>query len=350
MAKKHPELYKYSNDEIHNKLFEFTGQERKLQNQILILIQEVMARSIFLDRGYNNMMEYLIKEMKYSESTAARRLSSARILNMVPEAKESLRTGEINMTQLQKASLAIKQVEKTSDVKIVPSERVEMARALIQEIKNKNTRETEIVLEQKLGISLGSTQKETHHKDESVSITLNLSKDQLEKFNQVKQILSHKIPSGHSVEILEHLCDRMIQKSRMFGGQASENKDLNSAVKANKFTSSNSSSNNSSESSPISSSNSISHRPRSENSTYSNNSGHYSRKSISLSIQKQIFQRDKCCQYHDPLTEKKCASRNQLEIDHKTPVWAGGKNDINNLQLLCKNHNYFKYKNEARIK
>ena len=69
---KNPDLYEFSNEQLHFKLIEFTNHERKVQNKILLLIQEIFVRKIYLEKGYGSMVDYLVSEMKYSESTALR--------------------------------------------------------------------------------------------------------------------------------------------------------------------------------------------------------------------------------------------------------------------------------------
>lgn len=54
-----------------------------------------------------------------------------------------------------------------------------------------------------------------------------------------------------------------------------------------------------------------------------------------------------CCEYVDPITKKRCRSTFLLQIDHIKPIWAGGGNELENLQLLCAKHNQLKYKFET---
>ena len=87
------------------------------------------------------------------------------------------------------------------------------------------------------------------------------------------------------------------------------------------------------------------------NSTVNSNSNKTSQpnKTLTTKTKTKLHQRDRCCQYIDPLTKKKCESTYRLEIDHKKPRWAEGDHHENNLQILCKNHNLYKYKIEAGI-
>jgi 5-methylcytosine-specific restriction endonuclease McrA len=60
------------------------------------------------------------------------------------------------------------------------------------------------------------------------------------------------------------------------------------------------------------------------------------RKYISLKIRREVFQKAQyCCQYFNPLTGKKCASRYQLQLDHIQPLACGGTDEILNLRILC---------------
>ncbi len=44
------------------------------------------------------------------------------------------------------------------------------------------------------------------------------------------------------------------------------------------------------------------------------------------------------CTYKNP-DNKTCASRDLVQIDHIQPLALGGKNELNNLRLLCASHN-----------
>ncbi len=64
---------------------------------------------------------------------------------------------------------------------------------------------------------------------------------------------------------------------------------------------------------------------------------------IPAETNRAVHCRDKCCQWVDPVTGRKCGSTFQLQIDHRQPIWAGGTDDISNLQILCAAHNRAKY-------
>ena len=76
--------------------------------------------------------------------------------------------------------------------------------------------------------------------------------------------------------------------------------------------------------------------------------GNHAWKSLTPKRKMQIFAKSSACQFKDHKTQKICGSRFQLEIDHIQPKWAGGLNYSQNLQVLCRAHNQFRYHSETR--
>lgn len=64
----------------------------------------------------------------------------------------------------------------------------------------------------------------------------------------------------------------------------------------------------------------------------------------------QVHQRDQCCQYRDPKTNRQCGTKWNPEVDHVQPRWAGGKNELQNYRLLCASHNKEVYRQQAGIR
>ncbi|MBO9668089.1 MAG: HNH endonuclease, partial [Bdellovibrio sp.] len=74
---------------------------------------------------------------------------------------------------------------------------------------------------------------------------------------------------------------------------------------------------------------------------------HPVRKPLRTSVKKIVLNHDKCCQFKDRKTGKICGSTRFLQVDHRQAVWAGGSNDLQNLQILCSRHNQHKYRQES---
>ena len=72
-----------TNSEISEKFSSLVKTERKITLEILQLINLVEDRKLHLERGFGSLHDWLIKEHKYSESAANRRIQAARVLRSV---------------------------------------------------------------------------------------------------------------------------------------------------------------------------------------------------------------------------------------------------------------------------
>ncbi len=61
--------------------------ERKITLEIIELLEEIDRRKLYLLRGFGSLLEYCVKELKYSESSAYRRISAMRVVHDLPETK-----------------------------------------------------------------------------------------------------------------------------------------------------------------------------------------------------------------------------------------------------------------------
>lgn len=97
------------------------GKERAMTLEILYHLQEIDKRKLYCDLKYGSIYEYCIKTLKFSEGTAQRRISSARLLNEVPSIKNRIKNGELNLTHISSAAIffreqKIKEPERKKEV------------------------------------------------------------------------------------------------------------------------------------------------------------------------------------------------------------------------------------------
>lgn len=108
-------VQRMNNHELELNLKKLVMQERELLHEILLHIQQVEVRRIYLDRAYASIYEYLVKELNYSGSAAMRRIEAARLLKQIPTLSTQIESGDLNLSQIGELSKAFKEKEKQSD-------------------------------------------------------------------------------------------------------------------------------------------------------------------------------------------------------------------------------------------
>src|SRR5262249_20843355 len=138
--------------------------------------------------------------------------------------------------------------------------------------------------------------KKRLQRDESLRVEMTLSKEEAELIKQVKDSISHILPSANIKDGLVHLAKAHIKKT--------ETKVIaKMAVKNRAY--------------------------------------------VPRPVRREVLQEQKCCQWRT--NGEICGSTFQLQTDHRQSLWAGGTSEKANLQLLCAFHNRLKYKQEAGI-
>ncbi len=302
-------LRKLSDDELEFRLKDLIQKERKLLYVILEHIKEVSRRELYLAKAYSSMYEYLTKEMGYSGSSAMRRLEAANLLRDLPSLAENIKDGSVNLSQACELSRAIKDKERISR-KLLP---VEMKEALLMKITSKTTAETQKILAESLGLPLQIQDKKRVQQDESVRLEMTLTKEQFEKLQRSRDELVHVLSQNHKDiswgNVIEVLCEKHLQKvlPRTIAASVTEGvAELSNAVGT------------------------LADRRKSQSKVVS------------------LFE-DRCCQFVDRKTGRKCQSTFALQVDHLIPRWAGGRDESANLQYLCAAHNAYKYRRQAGI-
>ena len=285
-----------SNFELLGRFGKLVRTERKITHLILECIAEIDSRRLYLDKAYPSIYEFMVEEFGYSSSAALRRIESARLLRDVPELAEKIESGAINLSQLSKVQQAVRAVQKLEDRKVDIAEKKE----LLSRIEYTTQQQTEVILCQALSLSVLVEDKQRMHRDESVTLTITFSKEQMDLLNQVQDLIAHAVPEKKWSEVMTYLAQKEIQRR--------------TNVRPNKS------------------------KPFAPGSN-----------ALSVKTKKIVLNKNRCCQYRDPFSGKLCGSTRFLQVDHRHSVWAGGSNEIQNLQILCAEHNRYKYQKESGI-
>lgn len=285
-----------SDQELESRFKILIVRERKILHLILQYTLEIERRKLYLKKAYPTLRDYLVKEIGYSGGSAQRRIDAIRLMNQVPELSSKIEDGKVNLSQIALLTQGIKQKESETQTKIAP----EVKKEILKDLENKNGSESQRLVAQKLDLSFKKPEQRQIQKDESVHLSVTLTKEQYEKYLACQDFLGSTLSQSNKnpnlANVLETLFDQYLYaKKKTQLVTIADSKTLTSAKR------------------------------------------------------KEVFKKFPHCQYKDPVTGRSCQSTFKLEVDHIQPRWAGGNHKMENLTLLCSNHNKFRYKKQALI-
>jgi hypothetical protein len=296
---------KLDNEELLAETKKLVAEEKRLTHTILGYLEETQTRRLFALRGYSSMFEFCMLELGYSESAANRRISAMRLIRDLPEAKKKLQEGAVNLSTLSQLHRFIKIEEKQKKTKLGAKERG----ALLRLIENKSQSACEREFVKLSPAAAGARQSIRPLSEDLTEVTFVASKELMAKLDILRNRMAHKGVSRIS-ELVEALADMALKQGSKSTSAAEVRNDTG--------------------------------RPEETLNSSFRDRQKLAGKSryIPAKIRAHIWRRDEnCCQYADPLTNRKCLSRYGLQIDHIIPFAKGGTADPDNLRLLCRAHN-----------
>lgn len=295
---------KLTDQDLKERLPRLVRHERKLMALVLEHIAEVDRRRLYLDWGFSSLFVYLVQELKYSEASANRRMSAARALHKMPELLQDVEVGSLNLSQISIVQATIRNEEKAKGEKIP----IEQRKEIYESVRSKNQIQTQKILDEKLPVQEPSTPVvEKYKRDDSVEVTLRIPRELFAKLKEVKDLYSHVAPGAGWLQLLDLMANdvkKLRDPKRETRARSVKNSTRRLAVAEVK---------------------------------------------VSRPIRRLVFQRDLGkCQHQHP-DGSKCGSTFQVEVDHIQLRFAGGTDEFDNLQVLCRVHNQEKYRRNAGI-
>lgn len=309
------DLKKSSSDDLNHHLKTLAQQERELLHHIILTVKEIDSRKLYLKMGFSSLFDYLVKHIGYSEGAAQRRIDAARLLRDVPLLAAKIESGEIKLNQVSLIQKTVRQIGQQSTqgerpAKVTAAQKQE----LVNLLSNKNHRDSQTAVAAYFQLPVLQQTVQNSQADESVRLEMTFTKEQFAKLQQAKELLSHTVPTGDLVDLIEYLSEKVIQQKLAPSKQQ--------ALVVSTTTT----------------------QPTAQPTAT------VAVKTLSTAVRKQLFKKQDCCQYTDPKTKNKCGSRWQLQIDHLRPQWADGDHKPENLQVLCAAHNRLRYREQAGIR
>ena len=312
-----------SDGDLMSQIKTMAHEERKLTVQVLELLREVDRRRLFARLGYGSIFEYTVKELGFSESSAARRVNSMRLIRDLPDAAASIESGTLNLSNVSTVQSFLKREEREKGKRYSVQEK----RELLQKMESRSSRECEKILFQISPESARPQEKARVISAHETELRFVASDELMAKIEQLKGLLGHSHPNISLARLVELLADRAldqldpVRKAEKAEASKIKKKDQPetpaSAPKPPQI--------------PI------------------QNPGQKSRKSdssvrfIPAAVKRQVWVRaGGQCSYISPETGRRCESKHRLQVDHMQPIAHGGCSDADNVILMCAVHNQHK--------
>ncbi len=297
------QLRSVSSEILRNKIGELVKKERAITAEVVRHLAEVLRRKLFVEWGYARPVQYLTQELKYSETSAYTRLRAAELLLEVPEVCDKIHSGDLNLSQVLKFNIAVRQEEKVTGARIS----TEHKREVFSEILNSTGAQTERILHKHFQeASFTKPFRVQHKSDGSIELTLNIPKECVANFERVQEVYSHLEASGDWLEIFKLMSEDVLNQRDPLRKKPKASSTQSETVTVVKVP-----------------------------------------KTLTPRLRAEVFRRDHGkCQHRHP-DGSICGSKFQPEVDHITPIFAGGTNELHNLRTLCRSHNHYRYQKGA---
>ncbi|MCB9025305.1 MAG: HNH endonuclease [Bdellovibrionaceae bacterium] len=220
-------------DELLTQTLNLVQKERHLLTQVLHHLKEVERRRLFSDLGYQSLFEYAVKELKYSEGQAGRRIQAMRLLKELPELEKKIESGALSLTNISQAQAYFREVKKstksTKSIEYAKSattktESNKILKAtdkvkILENLENKSTREGQKILLQMLPEIVLPKEKERILSDNHTEIKFVVNQELKNRLTELRSLLGAKGATMNMAELIEYMTKTSIEviKIKKFG-------------------------------------------------------------------------------------------------------------------------------------
>lgn len=267
------------------------AQERRITLELIDHLREVDRRMLHAELGYGSLWEFCTKELGLSEGAAQRRIQAMRLIRDVPEARESLESGRLSLSNAAKVQSFAQAARRLG----TPVEK----REVVRRVENLSQRECEQKLFELAPQALPRERERVVSANER-ELRLVISEELHSKLVRLKELLAHAMPEATTTELLDRLATDALARLerdrtvRVTAAAAVKPKALPSGIRV----------------------------------------------ALPAPMKRAVWTRASGrCEF--AAQGRRCSSRHRLEIDHRTPLARGGSNELANLRLLCREHQVF---------
>ena len=179
--------------------------ERNLTLDVIDLFREIQSRRLHLKRGFSSLHEFCVRELKYSDGAAFRRIKAMKLVEDIPEVIQSLQTGSLNLSTASQLQSAFE--TKAKDQKpMTREEKIE----LVSLVQNQSRREAERMIAKVCPETVRIQEKVRAINEFQVKVELVIGSQLYQKIEKLKALTSHKNKS--LIELFENLVDQELKR------------------------------------------------------------------------------------------------------------------------------------------
>jgi 5-methylcytosine-specific restriction endonuclease McrA len=334
---------------LTRRLGELAGDERNVQVDFLLHLDEFDRRRAYLDANHGSLWDYCLRALHLREGAAGRRIGAMRVLRRFPRLEAALRDGRLcastaallsqvltdqNLEDLvaraaYRTKVEVEEIVVSLRPRPVPQEGIrKLATAAPSARARKEHNQSapagdllELVSPAPTASPPAPTRAEVAREDASRaspprvepvaedrwSVRVTLDADAKEELETLKALLSHKIPSGELGAVLREAIRCGIEKHGKRKGAIPAGRKVSADARA-----------------------------RSDDQV---DSGQPASTHVPAAVRRAVWKRDGGrCTFVGP-DGRRCDSRWQLEFDHIVPPALGGTSEADNIRLRCRGHN-----------
>ena len=291
---------------------ELVTAERQLLTKILHHLREVERRRVHCDVGCGTLFDFAVRELKYSESQAGRRIQAMRLIKELPEVERKIEDGTLNLSNISQAQAFFRSEANGTPQHPPKPATPQRKREVLKLLENKSARDGQKALIEIGGSAALPRERERVLSDDKSEVRFIMDQDLKQKFDDIRSYLGSV---GHGVgfaEFLRAMADTLLSLLRIkkFGRRRASRMASHGGVAAGVETTS------PAVIAPVAKTledqGDVSPNPR----------------YIAPDVREAVWVRDKgAC--------TGCGKRSILNFDHIVPVANGGKSTADNLRLLC---------------
>jgi hypothetical protein len=319
-------LKELSDDQLLHQTKDLAQEERKLTTEVLRHLKEVEARLLHLQVGCHSLFDYCVRELRYSEAAASRRIQAMKILKDVPQTAQAIEDGKLNLSNVSAVQSFLNREAKDNGKIYTFDEK----RDLLQSIENKSRRECDQLLATISPASVLPQEKEKPITDSKTQLSIVLDETVVQNLKRIQELLAHQCPSGSYAEVIGKMTEIVLDK-------IDPNRKAERARHQNRPTL-----NGPTLKEDLAPSTQTSPPPAETAASLIHSERPIRREPILARVKHEVWRRDQGrCTFKDA-TGRRCMNRFRLQMDHfPRPVCLGGKSVTSNLRLLCYPHHKY---------